>query len=104
VHRVGGGEVTAKKGADVLKQLELAEASGNKTTEKKDGEESSEGEVREAETIWSIIVFSCTVIQGEEAGEEDEFELDDDYGVDHYASDDERGDDGGGGGGDEAFY
>jgi hypothetical protein len=49
-------------------------------------------------------VFSCTVIQGEEAGEEDEFELDDDYGVDHYASDDERGDDGGGGGGDEAFY
>jgi hypothetical protein len=33
---------------------------------------------------------------------EDEFDLDDDYGVDHYASD--EGGDEGGGGGDEAFY
>ena len=41
-------------------------------------------------------------MEGDEE-EPDEFELDDDYGVDHYASGDEGGYDSGGGA-DEAFY
>jgi hypothetical protein len=66
------GLTASKKRRDelLLQKLEKAEATGGSGQPEKRGEEEDDD------------------IEGAMEGEEDEFELDDDYGVDHYASDD----------------
>jgi hypothetical protein len=100
IDKISKYQLKRKRDINLQKLEQQENAGGDSKNNSENKKDNSDAEVR----IISIrLYFDKTCIQDDELNaENDEFELDDDYGVDHYASGDEGGYDSGGEA--EAFF